>query len=94
MISLFQGFNHFLLALTSKNRIKTTFTSLTKCLIKAKKVENIKNNKNLLQNCQIYLGPEMSLVSVNYHEPAEPVVMVMASINVKIRHVFGDTPIT
>ena len=30
----------------------------------------------------------------NYYEPAEPVVMVMASIDVKIRHVFADTPLT
>ena len=37
---------------------------------------------------------KLSLVSGNYHEPAEPVVMVMASIDVKIRHVFADTPIT
>ena len=37
---------------------------------------------------------KLSLVSGNYHEPAEPVVMVMASIDVKIRHVFVDTPIT
>ena len=37
---------------------------------------------------------KLSLVSGNYHEPAEPVVMVMASIDVKIRHVFADTLIT
>ena len=37
---------------------------------------------------------KLSLVSGNYHEPAEPVVMVMASIDVKIRHVFADTPLT
>ena len=37
---------------------------------------------------------KLSLVSGNYHEPAEPVVMVMASIHVKIRHVFADTPLT
>ena len=33
---------------------------------------------------------KLSLVSGNYHEPAEPVVMVMASIDVKIRHVFAQ----
>ena len=37
---------------------------------------------------------KLSLVSGNYHEPAEPVVMVMASIDVKIRHVFADTPLS
>ena len=37
---------------------------------------------------------KLSLVSGNYHEPAEPVVMVMASIDVKIRHVFADTCLT
>ena len=36
-------------------------------------------------------GSEMSQVSGNYHEHKEPVVMVMASIDVKIRHVFGFT---
>ena len=37
---------------------------------------------------------KLSLVSGNYHEPAESVVMVMASIDVKIRHVFADTCLT
>ena len=40
---------------------------------------------------------KLSLVSGNYHEPAEPVVMVKASIDVKIRHVLrtiADTPLT
>ena len=36
-------------------------------------------------------GSEMSSVSGNYHEQKEPDVMVMASIDVKIRHVFGFT---
>ena len=36
-------------------------------------------------------GSEKSRVSGNYHEQKEPVVMVMASIDVKIRHVFGFT---
>ena len=38
-------------------------------------------------------GSEMSQVSGNYHEHKEPVVMDMAtaSIDVKIRHVFGFT---
>ena len=37
---------------------------------------------------------KLGLVSGNYHEPAEPVLMVMTSIDVKIRHVFTDTPLT
>ena len=36
-------------------------------------------------------GSEASPVNGNYHEHKEPVVMVMASIDVKIRHVFGFT---
>ena len=37
------------------------------------------------------VGPEMSRVSRNYHEDKGVVVMEMASIDVKIRHVFEAT---
>jgi hypothetical protein len=36
-------------------------------------------------------GLKLSLVSGDYHEDGATVVMEMASIYVKIRHVFGDT---
>ena len=36
-------------------------------------------------------GSEMSLVSGKYHEDKVFAVMEMASICMKIRHVFGDT---
>ena len=36
-------------------------------------------------------GLKLSLVSGDYHEDGGSVVMEMASIVVKIRHVFGDT---
>ena len=37
------------------------------------------------------VGSDLSLVSGNYYEDGETVVMDMASFYVKIRHVFWDT---
>ena len=34
---------------------------------------------------------KLSLASGFFHEPEEPVAMVMASFQAKIRHVFADT---
>jgi hypothetical protein len=57
-----------------------------------------------LQNCfaktrgggggKTAVGPELSLVSGNYHENKVSVVMEMASICIIIRHVFGFTSLT
>ena len=40
------------------------------------------------------VGPELSMVSCTYHENFGSVVMEMASLSLKIRHVFGDTSLT
>ena len=64
-----------------QNRLKSTRT-------------NIKNNIKLCKNqggVKAAVGSDSSLVSGNYYEDGETVVMDMASFYVKIRHVFWDT---
>ena len=64
-----------------QNRLKSTRT-------------NIKNNIKLYKNqggVKAAVGSDSSLVSGEYHEDGETVVMDMASFYVKIRHVFWDT---
>ena len=68
-----------------------------------KKIENNKNEKiyknykKSLKNqggVKTAAGSDLSLVSGDYHEDGELAVMAMASISLKIRHVFGDTFLT
>ena len=68
-------------SIIKQNRLKSTRT-------------NIKNNIKLCKNqggVKAAVGSDSSLVSGNYYEDGETVVMDMASFYVKIRHVFWDT---
>ena len=89
--------NNFHISLTksSKAKLGRKYQKQQEFTTKPTKRKNTKFiSKKNQGGVKCELASKLSLVSGNYHEPAEPVVMVMASIDVKIRHVFADTPLT